>query len=89
MKRTLIVAAALLASSMAFAAGKTYQATGAVVELRDDAVVVDKGKEGKWEIARDASTKITGKLEKGAKVTVEYRMVATSVEVKGDAKPKK
>lgn len=82
MKRTLVVVAALLVSAVAFAAGKTYQATGPLLDVRDDAVVVDKGKDGKWEIARDASTKITGKLEKGAKVTVEYRMVATSVEVK-------
>ena len=54
--------------------------------MRDDAIVVDKGKEGKWEITRDANTKVTGNLQKGAKVTVEYRMVATGVEVKGDDK---
>jgi len=48
----------------------------------------------KWEIARDWKTKITGDLKVGAKVTIEYTMAATSVEVKGDdskpaAKPAK
>ncbi|HEU5338221.1 MAG TPA: hypothetical protein VFU39_02940, partial [Sulfuricaulis sp.] len=41
-----------------------------------------KGKE-KWEMARDASTKVTGDVKKGDKVTVEYKMTATSIEVKG------
>jgi len=89
MKRSMLFVAALLATSVVFAAGKTYQATGAVVDVTPDTIVVDKGKEGKWEIARDASTKVKGELKKGAKVTVEYRMVATDVEVKGDDKKKK
>jgi len=53
-----------------------------VVEVRDDAIVVDKGKEGKWEITRDANTKVNGTIQKGAKVTVYYRMQATEIEVK-------
>jgi heme/copper-type cytochrome/quinol oxidase subunit 2 len=65
----------------AFAATKTYQVTGPVLEVRPDAVVVQKGTE-KWEIARDASTKVSGDLKVGAKVTVTYRMTATDVEVK-------
>ena len=65
----------------ALAATKTYQVTGPVLEVTDDAVTVQKGKE-KWEIARTADTKVTGELKKGEKVTVEYRMTATSVEVK-------
>jgi hypothetical protein len=85
-----------LASSLAtvaFAAQpKTYQVTGPVLEVRDDVIVVQKGKE-KWEIARSADTKITGELKVGAKVTIEYRMSAATVEVKGDkaaaAKPEK
>ena len=35
------------------------------------------------QIAREKSTKVTGDLKVGAKVTIEYRMVATDVEVKG------
>ena len=64
------------------AAGKTYQVTGPVLEVREDAIVVQKGKE-KWEIERTPETKITGELKVGAKVTIEYRMIATSVQVKG------
>jgi hypothetical protein len=43
--------------------------------------VVQKGKE-KWEIARNAETKVKGDLKVGAKVTIEYRMTATTVEIK-------
>jgi hypothetical protein len=76
-----------LATSLSTAAiaaqPKTYQVTGPVLEVRDDIIVVQKGKE-KWEIARSADTKITGELKVGAKVTIEYRMSAATVEVKGD-----
>jgi hypothetical protein len=70
------------------AAPKTYQVTGPVLELRDDVIVVQKGKE-KWEIARGADTKVKGELKVGAKVTIEYRMTAAAIEAKDDAKPKK
>lgn len=82
MKRILATLAMLFFAAAALAASKTYQATGEVVDLRDDAIVVDKGAEGKWEIARDKGTKVKGELKKGAKVTVEYRMTATGIEVK-------
>jgi len=59
---------------------KTYQVTGPVLEVRADAIVVQKGTE-KWEIARDAGTKVTGDLKVGDKVTVMYRMTAADVTV--------
>jgi hypothetical protein len=62
---------------------KTYQVTGPVLELTDTKIVVQKGDE-KWEIARDQDTKVTGDLKVGGKVTIEYRMFATKVDVKGD-----
>lgn len=34
-------------------------------------------------MARDANTKVQGEVKKGDKVTVEYKMTATSIEVKG------
>ena len=74
--------AVLLVSTLAWAGSKTYQATGPVVDVRDDAIVIDKGKEGKWEIARDLNTKVSGTIQKGAKVTVYYRMQATEIETK-------
>jgi hypothetical protein len=80
----LALALALSTGSALAAATKTYQVTGPVLEVRDDAIVVQKGKE-KWEIARTADTKVTGELKVGAKVTIEYRMTATTVEAKGGA----
>lgn len=72
----------LLASPLAMAASsKTYQVTGPVLEVTDASIVVQKGKE-KWEIARDKDTKVKGDLKVGGKVTVEYRMSATSIEAK-------
>ena len=62
-----------------------YQVTGPVLEVTDSKIVVEKDKE-KWEIARDKDTKVTGELKKGSRVTVQYKMTATSVEVK-DSKP--
>lgn len=76
----------LLAASTAFAgAPRTYQVTGPVLEVKDDMVVVQKGKE-KWEIAKDKDTKATGDLKVGSKVTVTYTMKAATIDVKSDAK---
>ena len=88
MKKTLfVVCAIVLAASLAIAAGpKTYQVTGPVLDLKDDLIVVQKGSD-KWEIARGKDTKVTGELKVGSKVTIEYKMTATTVEVK-DAKGK-
>ena len=78
MKRSFAVLAALaLIAPSAFA----YQVTGPVLEVTDTMIVVEKDKE-KWEIARDKDTKVTGDLKKGSRVTIQYRMTATSVEVK-------
>ena len=61
MKKTLLIACAvLLVASLALAGGpKTYQVTGPVLEVKDDLIVVQKGKD-KWEIARGADTEGTG-----------------------------
>ena len=92
MKRILILACAVFfIAAVAFAAGpKTYQVTGPVLEVTADTIVVQKGKD-KWEINRDAATKVTGDLKVGSKVTIEYTMKAATVEVKDakKAEPKK
>ena len=67
---------------------KTYQVTGPVIELTDNTIVVQKGEE-KWQVARDAGTKVNGDLKLGAKVTIQYRCVATDVEVKSEKTEKK
>jgi hypothetical protein len=90
-KILVLVVVAVLASfglGYAFAAGKTYQVTGPVLEVRPDAVVVQKGSD-KWEIARNGSTKVTGDLKVGARVTIQYTMTATEIEVKPAAATKK
>ena len=86
---SIVAAGSVALSSMASAAGtKTYQVTGPVLEMNDSMIAVQKGKE-RWEIARDSSTKVTGDLKVGAKVTITYTMSATEVEVKAEkgAKP--
>ena len=85
MKRLVAVggfAALVLAVAPAFA----YQVTGPVLEVTDTKIVVEKDKE-KWEIARDKDTKVSGNLKKGSRVTVQYKMTATAIDVK-DAKGK-
>ncbi len=74
------IAALLLFASLASAAVNTYQVTGPVLEVGPDKIVVQKGKD-RWEIARDASTKM-GDVKVGDKVTIHYRMTATDVEGK-------
>ena len=76
-----VVVLALIVGAVFAAAPKTYQVTGPVLSVNDTIIVVQKG-EDRWEIARDAGTKVTGDLKVGAKVTIQYRMIATSVEVK-------
>ncbi len=84
MKRAavVVIVVLLLVAAVAFADSvKTYQVTGPVLEIKDTMIVVQKGKD-KWEIAKDANTKIKGDLKVGAKVTIQYEMKATDIEVK-------
>jgi hypothetical protein len=83
-----VLAGALLLTSVAIAAEpKDYQVTGPVLDVNDNIITVEKGKE-KWEIGRDKDTKIKGDLKKGSRVTVHYKMIASSVEVKDPGKGK-
>lgn len=82
MKRKLIMTAVLLlASPLALA----NQVTGQVVEMTDARIVIKKGKSD-LEIARDAGTRLTGDVKVGDKVTVGYKMTATSIEPKARKK---
>jgi hypothetical protein len=83
-----ILFALLFLASVAIAAGpKDYQVTGPVLDVTDDVITVEKGKD-KWEIGRNKDTKINGDLKKGSKVTIQYKMTATSVDVKDAGKAK-
>ncbi len=80
----LAIVSALTLGASAFAAdANSYQVTGPILELTDTKIVVQKGKD-KWELARNADTKVTGELKVGAKVTIQYSMTAQSVEAKED-----
>ena len=86
---SLLAAASLALSSAVYAAGeKTYQVTGPVLEVTDTMIAVQKGKD-RWEINRDANTKVTGDLKVGEKVKVTYTMSATDIEVKAGKGKKK
>jgi hypothetical protein len=74
-------AALLAATSLHAADAKTYQVTGPVLDLSPTTITVQKGND-RWELARTSSTKVTGDLKVGAKVTIHYTMVAADVEVK-------
>jgi len=89
MKRILsLFAVIFLLASVAIAAGpKDYQVTGPVLDVSDDTITVQKGSD-KWEIGRNKDTRINGDLKKGSKVTIQYKMTATSVDVKDSGKAK-
>ncbi len=79
----LMASLCVLVTPASAAGPKTYQSTGTVEAVTDTTLTIltVKGKEH-WEIARDATTKVTGDLKVGSKVTVQYRMTATQIEVK-------
>ena len=79
-----LLAAGILGFAGAAQAGstKSYQVTGPVLEMNDNMIVVQKGKE-RWEIARTADTKVNGDVKVGTKVTIMYTMTATEIEAKG------
>ena len=85
MKRILsgILVLGLFVALLVMAAPKSYQVTGTVKALTDTVISVAKPSGEVWDIGRDASLTVNGgKLAVGAKVTVYYKMVAVSAEVK-------
>lgn len=86
MNKIALVSLVVALSPAAFAA-KTYQVTGNVTSVNDKTIVVEKGKE-KFEISRDATTKVSGDPAVGSKATVYYSMAAAEIEVKGATKKK-
>ena len=78
----MLIAFTLMAATPAMArVPKKYQVTGKILEVTDDYIAVDKAGE-RWEVGRDANTKVTGTLKVGATVTIEYVMNATKAAVK-------
>ncbi len=85
-----MMVAGLLAFGGAAQAGtvRSYQVTGPVLEVTESMIAVQKGKD-RWEIARDANTKIMGDVKVGSKVKIMYTMTATEVEAKAEKAAKK
>ena len=84
-----MVAGSLALTGAAFAGSpSSYQVTGPITAVDDSMITVMKGKE-KFEIARDSSTKVTGDLKVGDKVTIMYTMTAKEIEVKSAGKTDK
>src|SRR5436189_3395241 len=78
---SLVAAASLALIGVALAGAKDYQVTGPVLEVNDSMIAVQKGKD-RWELDRNADTKVNGDVKVGDKVTVSYTMTAKNVEVK-------
>lgn len=84
--KSMFIIAVLALSSTSFAA-KSYQVTGTVMEITESTITVAKKGE-KFEITRPVG--MGGDVQKGAKVTVQYSMTATSIDIKSEvAAPKK
>jgi hypothetical protein len=92
MKRILrmLVPAAFLLFAATAPAVDDFQVTGNVTEKTADSITVMKGKE-RFQIAIAKDTKGAADAKVGDKVTIKYKMNASSVEVKGatakEAKP--
>ena len=93
MKRLAAFAAiVVIALGIGFGAGltaatKTYQFTGVVKNADSGTLVVEKSAKETWTFSTDKDTKGTPKV--GDKVTVNYKMIATDIEVKPATAPKK
>ncbi len=86
--RVLAPAAFLLFATGALALDD-FQVTGVVKEKTADSITVMKGKE-RFQIGIDKDTKMTGEAKVGEKVTIKYKMHASSIEAKeAAAKPAK
>jgi len=62
--------------------------TGPVLEITDDVIIVQKGKD-KWELSKSAATSVAGDLKVGVKVTIDYKMTAEKITVKDEKQKSK
>ena len=61
----------------------TYQVTGPLLGFDNNSITIQKGQE-RWQLSHDSSTHVNGDLKVGSKVTAQYRMITTSIEVKAE-----
>lgn len=76
-----VILLSIACAAPALADDHNYQVTGPVLAVTDTSITVKKGKDP-WTVSRDASTKVTGDLKVGSKVTIQYHMVADTVTAK-------
>ncbi len=77
-----VVLAFVVAAGLS-AATKSYQFTGTVKSVEGNTFTVEKSAKETWTFETGSDTKGAPKV--GEKVTVQYKMVATSIESKGTA----
>jgi hypothetical protein len=89
--QTLVIVAILLVTAFiagGFAATKSYQFTGVVKAVEGDSLTVEKNAKETWQFELGKDSKgTTPKV--GDRVTVNYKMVTTSIEANPAATPKK
>jgi hypothetical protein len=83
----IVAVVALAMAGVGRAAAKSYQFTGVVKTVTGSTFTVEKSATETWEFSADKDTKGAPKV--GDKVTVYYKMIATEIEVKPAAAPKK
>ncbi len=83
----IVAVVALAMAGVGMAAAKSYQFTGVVRTVTGSTFTVEKSATETWEFSTDKDTKGAPKV--GDKVTVYYKMIATEIEVKPAAAPKK
>jgi|WetSurMetagenome_2_1015567.scaffolds.fasta_scaffold21288_3 hypothetical protein len=83
MKKVIILACMLIfMATIAGAAGsKTYMIDGTVTDIKGDVFTIQKDT-AKYEMTRDTGAKVNGDMKVGSKVTVIYKMTATTIVVK-------
>ena len=79
------LASLVLALPLAATAASTYQVTGTVLEVKPKEIIVQEGDE-QWSVETTDATKFIDKpVAVGQKVTVMYKVVASSVDVRATA----
>jgi hypothetical protein len=81
----LVFALMIIAVTASAAGSKTYMLSGTITDMKGDVFTVQKDN-AKYEMTRDAAAKVNGELKVGAKVSVAYKMTATTIVVTAEKK---
>jgi hypothetical protein len=81
----LVFAFMIIAVTASAAGSKTYMLSGTVTDVKGDVFTVQKDN-AKYEMTRDAAAKVNGEIKVGSKVSVAYKMTATTIVVTAESK---